>query len=625
MALIKIEEKYDYLKDILLSILLICIAFVVNAGISIKGLYQDDLLMWSTRRGVGFLKYVFPDKMRKFRPVYWVVAWIYQGILKNNLAVIVPINIIIGAGIAIGVYFFAKSLSKSRGISFTLSAMFLVSRFSYYNIGQFLGVMEAMAIIFAVSMLYFLYGYINGKNNLYYYYACIFFFINCFTHERFIVLFPMLLFAVFVKEYKRLFKGGLLATLVNTFLAIAVFILTIGIRFIALKSFVPEGTGGSKVSKTFKITEFFTALKTEVLYILGINTGPDHLNGIRFMDANIFIKLIIFIGIFGFIAFLLKFIFHIIKYRKNTESGLIKNILLFLGFIIGSIVSSAVTIRVEMRWIYAPYLFTLLLTAYIYGVDKKIFVIKSKNKKIGTSLSRIFHISFSTVVFFLIWAFCMIMSDIYYRGHYDKIHIFSGQHRANSLAQETYYKYGRNLSNKRIYIIKNDFKLSSFDAREFFRALEPDIREDIVTFIDNYREIGQVDEDMIVLSEDLKNKEYINVTDFLRNIKVENIYGHYADGWTDEEGRFNVMSGEKGQIHFEIMYPGELEGDEQIEIEVNGKKETLYLVSNISYYEIETTPNTVIPIHMKSNFYMPDALEQRGEKKLSFILNIKIE
>ena len=48
MALIKVEEKYDYLKDVLLSILLICIAFVVNTGISIKGLYQDDLLMWST-------------------------------------------------------------------------------------------------------------------------------------------------------------------------------------------------------------------------------------------------------------------------------------------------------------------------------------------------------------------------------------------------------------------------------------------------------------------------------------------------------------------------------------------------------------------------------------------------
>ncbi len=174
-------------------------------------------------------------------------------------------------------------------------------------------------------------------------------------------------------------------------------------------------------------------------------------------------------------------------------------------------------------------------------------------------------------------------------------------------------------------IIKNDFKLSDFDALEFFRAYNPDIREDIVTFIDNYRDIGVVNEDMIVLTEDKKNNEYVNVTDFLRNIKVENIYGHYDDGWTDEEAKFNVMSGEHGQIHFEIMYPGELTGNESIEIDANGEKETLDLVSNITYYEIDTTPNTLIPINMKSNFYMPDAKEQRGDKKLSFILNIKIE
>jgi|GEM_PF-140036 len=153
MAIIKIEEKYEYLKDVLLSILLIGIAFVINAGMSIRGLYQDDLFMWSTRRGVGFFKYVFPEQTRKFRPVYWIVAWIYQGILKNNISLIVPINIIIAAIIAIGVYFFAKSMAKSRGLAFTLASMFLISRFSYYNIGQFLGVMEAMALVFALLML----------------------------------------------------------------------------------------------------------------------------------------------------------------------------------------------------------------------------------------------------------------------------------------------------------------------------------------------------------------------------------------------------------------------------------------------------------------------------------------
>lgn len=616
MVLVKVEEKYEYLKDILLSLLLIGIAFIINTGISIKGLYMDDLLMWSTRRGTGFFRYVFPHEMRKFRPVYWAVTWIYQGIIRNNLDFIVPINIVIGAGIAIAIYFFAKELARSKTMAFLFAAMFLVSRFSYYDIGQYLGLMEAMAMIFAFALCVCLYKYINGQANRYFYYACIFYFLDCFTHERFVVLFPMLIFAVIVKKGYRI---------INASVAIFTFIVANYIRFMALKSFIPEGTGNSKVSETFKLSSFFASIKTEILYLCGINTGPTHLNGIDFKDINIAVKILIIMGILAFIMFICKSVYSILMRSKKIEFDWIKNILLFLGFIIGSIVSSAVTIRVEMRWLYAPFLFLLLLTAYIYGVDKKITVRKSKNKTIGTSLSRIFHVSFVSAILVMAWGFCMLIGDMYYRGYYDKIYLFEGQNRANSLANETYYKYDKDLNNKRIYIIKNDFKLSDFDALEFFRAYNPDIREDIVTFIDNYRDVGVVNEDMIVLTEDKKSNEYVNVTDFLKNIRVENIYGHYDDGWTDEEAKFNVMSGEHGQIHFEIMYPGELTGNESIKMDANGEQETLDLVSNITYYEIDTTPNTVIPIRMKSNFYMPDAKEQRGDKKLSFILNIKIE
>ena len=616
MVLVKVEEKYEYLKDILLSLLLIGIAFIINTGISIKGLYMDDLLMWSTRRGTGFFRYVFPHEMRKFRPVYWAVTWIYQGIIRNNLDFIVPINIVIGAGIAIAIYFFAKELARSKTMAFLFAAMFLVSRFSYYDIGQYLGLMEAMAMIFAFALCVCLYKYINGQANIYFYYACIFYFLDCFTHERFVVLFPMLIFAVIVKKGYRI---------INASVAIFTFISANYIRFMALKSFIPEGTGNSKVSETFKLSSFFASIKTEILYLCGINTGPTHLNGIDFKDINIAVKILIIMGILAFIMFICKSVYSILMRSKKIEFDWIKNILLFLGFIIGSIVSSAVTIRVEMRWLYAPFLFLLLLIAYIYGVDKKITVRKSKNKTIGTSLSRIFHVSFVSAILVMVWGFCMLIGDMYYRGYYDKIYLFEGQNRANSLANETYYKYDKDLNNKRIYIIKNDFKLSDFDALEFFRAYNPDIREDIVTFIGNYRDVGVVNEDMIVLTEDKKSNEYVNVTDFLKNIRVENIYGHYDDGWTDEEAKFNVMSGEHGQIHFEIMYPGELTGNESIKMDANGEQETLDLVSNITYYEIDTTPNTVIPIRMKSNFYMPDAKEQRGDKKLSFILNIKIE
>ena len=616
MAIIKIEEKYEYLKDVLLSMLLIGIAFVINAGMSIRGLYQDDLFMWSTRRGVGFFKYVFPEQTRKFRPVYWIVAWIYQGILKNNIYLIVPINIIIVAIIAIGVYFFAKEMAKSRGLAFALSAMFLISRFSYYNIGQFLGVMEAMALVFALLMLYFLYLYIKNGKSIYFYYACGFYFLNCFTHERFMVLLPMLIFAAIVGKRKKI---------LNALISIALFIMITFIRLLALKSFVPEGTGGSKVSETFNLADFFRSIRIEILYLLGINTGPEHLNGINFHNVNTALKIVIIIGILAAFAFIIKFIYSIAVYSKKIELSWIKNILLFAGFIIGSMVSSAVTIRVEMRWVYAPYLFMLLLISYIYGADKSIIVKRVKSKKIKASPGKIFHVSFTAVVLLFVWAFCMITADIYYRGYYDNIYIFIGQNRANSLADETYYKYGDDLSDKRIFIIKNDFKLSKFDSLEFFRSYDQNIREDIVTFIESYRSIGQIDDDMIVLSEDLKNNSYQDVTDFLRNIKIENVYGHYSDGWTDEEAKLNVMSGENGEIHFEIMYPGELNGDEEIEIEVNGEKETLYLISNITQYEIDTTPNSLTDIHLKSNFYLPDAAEQRGEDRLSYILNIKID
>ena len=73
------------------------------------------------------------------------------------------------------------------------------------------------------------------------------------------------------------------------------------------------------------------------------------------------------------------------------------------------------------------------------------------------------------------------------------------------------------------------------------------------------------------------------------------------------------------------MYPGELDGNEHIEIDVNGKKQMLNLISNITYYDIETTPNSVAQIYMKSDFYLKDAQEQRGETRMSFILNIKTE
>ena len=61
------------------------------------------------------------------------------------------------------------------------------------------------------------------------------------------VLLPMLIFAAIVGKRRKI---------LNALLSIALFAMITLIRLLALKSFVPEGTGGSKVSETLILRTF---------------------------------------------------------------------------------------------------------------------------------------------------------------------------------------------------------------------------------------------------------------------------------------------------------------------------------------------------------------------------------
>ena len=113
----------------------------------------------------------------------------------------------------------------------------------------------------------------------------------------------MLIFAAIVGKKRKI---------LNALISIALFAMITLIRLFALKSFVPEGTGGSKVSETFNLADFFLSMRIEILYLLGINTGPEHLNGINFHNVNTVLKLVIIIGILAAFAFIIKFIYSII-------------------------------------------------------------------------------------------------------------------------------------------------------------------------------------------------------------------------------------------------------------------------------------------------------------------------
>ena len=111
---LSLEDRNELLKDALIVAFFLGFAFFINNGIKISGLYMDDLYMWSCYGEQSFREYVFPLGSTRFRPVYWFVAWLQLGIIRNHIEWIVPMNIIFATIIATYIYMFVKKLANSR-------------------------------------------------------------------------------------------------------------------------------------------------------------------------------------------------------------------------------------------------------------------------------------------------------------------------------------------------------------------------------------------------------------------------------------------------------------------------------------------------------------------------------
>ncbi len=157
--------------------------------------------------------------------------------------------------------------------------------------------------------------------------------------------------------------------------------------------------------------------------------------------------------------------------------------------------------------------------------------------------------------------------------------------------------------------------MSDFTAETFFKVYDKERKAEgtSVVFIDSIRDIGLVDDSMLVLREDPEHDGFQDVTDFVQNLKLQVEYGYYDDGWMDEHGALTVMAGKEGFIDLEIVFPGVMEGGEAVEITVD-KNDTrrIPIRSSVVDTTIEGEPWQMVHLEFACNFYMQDAREQRG-------------
>lgn len=602
---LSLEDRNELLKDALIVAFFLGFAFFINNGIKISGLYMDDLYMWSCYGEQSFREYVFPLGSTRFRPVYWFVAWLQLGIIRNHIEWIVPMNIIFATIIATYIYMFVKKLANSRVVAFIFGALFILSRFSYYDISQLLGLMEAMALLFVFFILRDLYYFIRLGKMKSYYTALVYYILVCFTHERFMVLLPIFIFVLIVRKNKSIlaYLGAILS-----------FAFVQVIRALTIGTVLPAGTGGTNVADTLTLKSLIKSSISEILYILGINAGPEHLNGVTWEQTPHGFKLIILAGIIVLAIYVLIFLcitFIRTKKEKSLGTDILYSIF-FLCFIGASIVSSAVTIRVEMRWIYAPYMFSLLYLAYMHGRIRE--YIKENNN----------ILRFVPITILIIWAVLNLPFEFYNRSKYDKIYLFPNQNRYNSLADVTYGKYGEAIFGKNIYIVGNRFEMSDFTADTFFKvySYKKNVEEAKIIHVDSIKDLPTLKDTDIALQEDFTHDKFIDITSVVKEIKLRAIKGYYSDGWMDENASLELMSGREGKIEFELMYPGEIQGNELTTIAYDGKIIEVPIKENIIKLDIDVESNRIIHFDFKNNFYMKNAKEQRGEDRLSLIVNI---
>ena len=606
--------QYRWKDEVIAAGLLLAFGFFINRRVEIRGLCADDLYLWSCYGEQSFREFVFPTGGSRFRFLYYLICYLELGLAGRHVTWFVPINIIVNSMVAYTVYSFSRRLSGNRLIAFLCGFLYQLSRMSYYQIAQLYGLMETLALWAALGILWCLYEYLNSPEQKLscVWTGCGLYFAVCFIHERYMVLLPLFYVVLLLRKNR---KPG------EWLLPTGLFILVQLIRLAAIGTLSPAGTGGTDVADTLDLMQAVTYAIHQVLYLLGINMGEGHLSGLAWHESSVWIRILVLAADLVLLAVLTVYAAKFVRSRWERRE-ILKNSLLFFLFIGACIVCSSVTIRVEVRWVYVSMTAMWLWLSYMCGV-----IARPSAKRQEASGFRLpdYKKAVTCTALVLAYTVLMIPVETYYRSKYPNLYFWNEQQRYNSLAEETYEKYGDAVFGKKIYILKNRYKVSDFYADTFFKVFDKNRKAEgtEVIFVDNIRDFGQVANNMLILREDRDFQGYQDITEAVRTLKCESVYGYYRDGWMDESAKIRVMSGSTGIIHLQLMYPGVMEGHERSDIYMDGEEAVqVDIVENITHIELQTKPYDIVELDFENNFYLEGAQEQRGEKRFSMMVQI---
>lgn len=484
-------------KNCILFILLGAWIFFIYRRVHMSWLFIDDLYIWNDFSSMSFKEFVFPKLTSYFRPVYWFLVWAELSLAGQNMGLIVFINLSVLLITGTVLFGFLKKLSRDTSAAFFLTLMFVTSRFSYYNVSQIIGIMEASALLTVICMCRLLYGFIHDKKEWRYLLSVLLYVLSAFTHERYMVLFPMLVFSVSAAGFLSGKKGHGFTAFLNLALSLLSFAFIQFMRIKVTGSLIPQGTGGTEVAETFSEKQFVINCLSQVCYLFGINAGPVHLNGMPWEETPLLLRAVPVLFTAVVIRITWMFFLQAKSSGKKEKKDIYITLLLFAGFIIGMVTASSVTIRVEMRWIYSSFAVCCMILSFMHG-----YLYEAEPCTGGGRNVRM--ITLLTVTACVL----MMIFDISCKQASKDLYLNEEQHRRESFLERTYGAYGDDVLSMRIYVIGNFYQVSAFEEQNFHRPSGMFPEPLSITHVETLDEIPVEDPDIIVLYEDPETDTY---------------------------------------------------------------------------------------------------------------------
>ncbi len=482
------------MTEALIALFLGVICFYVNRHIRLNALYMDDLYLWSYFGEQNFWEFSFPvGGATRFRPVYWMLSYLDLVLAHGSPSRLLWFNLCSNAGIAYLIYRIGRKMSGNcRMPGLLAGCLYLISHLSYYQIAQLVGVLESYSLLFALLLFSLLFADLHRQKPRYLQIQLLYFLL-VFTHERYLALFPVFYFWSAAwwmlqrrKGQGRTVRRELRKALGSPLLTLA---LILWVRLLFIGSIMPVGTGGTRVTETFTVGTALRFCVQQLLYLFSVNAGPDYLSGISWAETARSVKVLV---ILSWIPLLLLLLWNLKVLLRGKEMRLryVTEHLFFLLYMALCIGGSSVTIRLEMRWVYVSYAIALLYLCRMIGQireGKKISgetgmaeegagrATSSENPPEKREKAELRRLSLMLTGLFFCYAALTAPIEHYYRSHYRNLYFWENQDRMNSLYGETIEKYGRDaVLGKQVYILENNYGMSAFYGRTFFRVYDPE-------------------------------------------------------------------------------------------------------------------------------------------------------